>query len=386
MTEPDQMSELIKTSDNLLQIYFSAARDSEDERGRKLKGKATAENTSDRETNLAPIRAASGILKIFDPVQTELPVNQAIMEKEKEIVTSPERVISLRSSVETGAPPLNRPSLEELYKPADDEQDMTEEELKEFEEQYASVQIEMDEDMMDNDDLLDETMVEETMVEETMVPESQSADTKGLAASKKLANRGRASPKGKQAKQGRLFMTKAPSSTVVPRIEVNSPDSQRTISETHRYNRRDGAGRRHHSPRQQSRMEWQPTREPEKRGDEQMAPSPNRMNVREAARDSEDERGRKLKGKATAENTSDKETNLAPIRAASGILKIFDPVQTELPVNQAIMEKEKEIVTSPERVISLQSSVETGAPPLNRPSHEELYKPTDDEQDMTEES
>ena len=165
----------------------------------------------------------------------------------------------------------------------------------------------------------------------------------------------------------------------------NSPDSQRTISETHRYNRRDGAGRRHHSPRQQSRMEWQPTREPEKRGDEQMAPSPNRMNVREAARDSEDERGRKLKGKATAENTSDKETNLAPIRAASGILKIFDPVQTELPVNQAIMEKEKEIVTSPERVISLRSSVETGAPPLNRPSLEELYKPTDDEQDMTEE-
>nr|VDD21714.1 unnamed protein product [Brassica oleracea] len=102
------------------------------------------------------------------------------MEKEKEIVTSPERVISLRSSVETGAPPLNRPSLEELYKPADDEQDMTEEELKEFEKQYASVQIEMDEDMMDNDDLLDETMVEETMVEETMVPESQPAGIKNL--------------------------------------------------------------------------------------------------------------------------------------------------------------------------------------------------------------
>ncbi|KAF2564012.1 hypothetical protein F2Q70_00015116 [Brassica cretica] len=139
----------------------------------------------------------------------------------------------------------------------------------------------MDEDMMDNDDLLDETMVEETMVEETMVSESQPAgiknlefqnedrrvlggegkekgeqcrdipptrreseqgkrlqknllpptnsnkrrgtrspDTKGLAASKKLANRGRASPKGKQAKKGRLFMTKAPSSTVVPHIEV----------------------------------------------------------------------------------------------------------------------------------------------------------------------
>ncbi|CAN6969284.1 unnamed protein product, partial [Brassica oleracea var. botrytis] len=57
---------------------------------------------------------------------------------------------------------------------------MTEEELKEFEKQYASMQIEMDEDMMDNDDLLDETMVEETMVEETMVPESQPAGIKNL--------------------------------------------------------------------------------------------------------------------------------------------------------------------------------------------------------------
>ncbi|CAN6850686.1 unnamed protein product [Brassica oleracea var. botrytis] len=178
--EPEKRGdEQMAPSPNRMNVR-EAARDSEDERGRKLKGKATAENTSYKETNLAPIRAASGILKIFDPVQTELPVNQAIMEKEKEIVTSPERVISLRSSVETGAPPLNRPSLEKLYKPTDDEQDMTEEELKEFEEQYASVQIEMDEDMMDNDDLLDETMVEETMVEETMVPESQPAGIKNL--------------------------------------------------------------------------------------------------------------------------------------------------------------------------------------------------------------
>ncbi|KAF3586010.1 hypothetical protein F2Q69_00028606 [Brassica cretica] len=134
---------------------------------------------------------------------------KAIMEKEKEMVTSPERVISLRSSVETGSPSLNRPSLEELYKPADDEQDMTEEELKEFDEHYVSVQPEMDEDMMDNDDLLDETMVG-----------TRSPDTKGLAASKKLANRGRASLKSKQAKQERLFATKVPGSTVVPRIEV----------------------------------------------------------------------------------------------------------------------------------------------------------------------
>ncbi|KAH0878949.1 hypothetical protein HID58_066343 [Brassica napus] len=165
----------------------------------------------------------------------------------------------------------------------------------------------------------------------------------------------------------------------------NSPDSQRTISETHRYNRGDGAGRRQHSPRLQPRMEWRPTREPEKRGDEQRAPSPNRRNEREAVRDTEHESRRKLKGKVTAENTSEKETNLTPIREASGILKIFDPVQTKLPVNQAIMEKEKEMVTSPERVISLRSSFETGAPSLNRPSLEELYKPADDEQDMTEE-
>ncbi|KAH0881008.1 hypothetical protein HID58_068402 [Brassica napus] len=257
------------------------ARETEDERRRMLKGKAIEANAGDKETNLDTVRAASGILKIFDTVQTEFPGNQVITEKEKEFVTSPERVISLRSPIETGAPSLNRPNLEELDKPTDNEQEMTEEELKEFEEQYASVQLEMDEEMLDNDDLLDETRVEETMVEETMAPEYQTAgtknlekqhedgrvlggegkekreqsrnnlpprrmseqgrrmqknplppanlnkrrgtrspDTKGLAASRKLANRGRASPKGKLAKQGRLFMTKDPGSKVVPRVEV----------------------------------------------------------------------------------------------------------------------------------------------------------------------
>ncbi|KAH0926396.1 hypothetical protein HID58_018652 [Brassica napus] len=165
----------------------------------------------------------------------------------------------------------------------------------------------------------------------------------------------------------------------------NSPDSQRTISESHRYDRGDGAGRRYHSPRQQPRMEWRPTREPGKRRDEQMALSPNQRNVREIARETEDERRRMLKGKAIEANAGDKETNLDTVRAASGILKIFDTVQTEFPGNQVITEKEKEFVTSPERVISLRSPIETGAPSLNRPNLEELDKPTDNEQEMTEE-
>ncbi|CAN6924380.1 unnamed protein product [Brassica oleracea] len=152
---------------------------------------------------------------------------------------------------------------------------LTEDEINQLADQYASVDFEMDEDLLEEDDLLDDMMDEDTVIPETQGINSQaggdqnkegisqgvdgkekeksgrinpeagqemdkkkrsqkdkpppkitikhrgvrSPDTKGIAASKKLANRGRASPKGKQVKQGRLH-TRVSSSTVVPRIEV----------------------------------------------------------------------------------------------------------------------------------------------------------------------
>ncbi|KAL0876367.1 hypothetical protein Bca101_026072 [Brassica carinata] len=260
-----------------------AARETDVERRGKLKGSVTTENTSDKGTNSIPTRAVSGVLKILEPVQNELPGNQVNTKKNKETLVSPDRDIAPKRNSVLGTPsPHNRSTrdevLEEKNQPDQDNSElpegeipyMTEEELKEYEKQYASVDLEMDEEMIDNDDRLGENMEEERIIAEKVVLETQiggnkisgdqnkekgarerdgeakekqrketsssrrelehnkrpqkekmsstdiskrqgarSPDTKGLAASKKLANRGRVSPRSKQAKQGSLFSTKA---------------------------------------------------------------------------------------------------------------------------------------------------------------------------------
>lgn len=148
---------------------------------------------------------------------------------------------------------------------------MSEEEMNQYLELYASVDIEMDDKMVDEDDLLDEMEDEEAAVPETqemVTPTKQgrllvadkeverpekimgrsdrqgkgqnskpqrdkptstypnkrraarSLDLKGLAASKKLASRGKGSPKGKMAKQGRTGGNRGARTALVPRFEV----------------------------------------------------------------------------------------------------------------------------------------------------------------------
>ena len=146
--------------------------------------------------------------------------------------------------------------------------------------QYASVDFDMDEDMLNDDDLLDEELEENTVIPKTQECEKQSnlpqqeedravrdvgkekekektttkkprpaaskeqeqskkaqkdmmpqisinkhrgtwsPDTKGAAASKKLTIRGRASPKGKLVRHGRLSSSKVSDPMSIPRFEV----------------------------------------------------------------------------------------------------------------------------------------------------------------------
>ncbi|KAG2307811.1 hypothetical protein Bca52824_027559 [Brassica carinata] len=157
----------------------------------------------------------------------------------------------------------------------EDIQLLTDEEMNQIAEKYPSLNFEMDEEMLDDDDLLDEIPEEEEGVPETQEVEAQkkesskvrvigegrntadkgsraltglhqgtekkaklpneksqqaaqsrlwgtrSPDTKRIAASKKLVNRGRASPKGKLVKYGRLNRLRASHTTTIPRTEVN---------------------------------------------------------------------------------------------------------------------------------------------------------------------
>nr|VDC84435.1 unnamed protein product [Brassica rapa] len=160
----------------------------------------------------------------------------------------------------------------------EDQQLMSEEEITQIMEEYASVDLEMDDDMVDDDDLLDDMDDEDAAVPETQevliqnkkdlskkgvmdedttakemrstsspaaglerVTKSQkekskkdkpqasylhkhrgakSPDTKGLAASRKLASRGRVSPKGKLVRHGRPSAMGSAQSTTIPRFGV----------------------------------------------------------------------------------------------------------------------------------------------------------------------
>ncbi|KAF3487657.1 hypothetical protein F2Q69_00052313 [Brassica cretica] len=137
----------------------------------------------------------------------------------------------------------------ENHRDEEDLQLLTEEEINQIAEQYGSVNLKMDEDMLDEDDLLDEPEIPETQIKKPHHVAGQgqeyqdgrrvrkdqkdkaqitsdgkrrslrSPDKKGLIASKKLANRGRASPKGKLIRSARLHLGRE-STPMVPRTEV----------------------------------------------------------------------------------------------------------------------------------------------------------------------
>ncbi|KAJ4876178.1 Uncharacterized protein Rs2_41196 [Raphanus sativus] len=135
----------------------------------------------------------------------------------------------------------------------------------------------------------------------------------------------------------------------ISRLNRNSPDSQRTISEIHRYTRKEATRRTHQSPRQQIRVEWQPRRSMEREATDHIASSPIRRSGSEAHLETEDEKRRRLKGKAVAVDNGEKSTQLVPTRTTNGILRLREPLQTELPANQVYLRKEKVLEDSTEK-------------------------------------
>ena len=249
------------------------------------------ENSNDNGGNLVSIRPTSGLLKTFEPATTKLPENQENLDRNKQTTVSPvkdptprktsdiDTTTNRRSSIREPEVDVSKTRQDGMDKPIEDVQLLSEEEMNQIADQYASVELEMDEDLLDKDDLLDDVMEEDTVIPETQEvgnqatkdqnieggalggdekekdksnrtsPETRqemeqskkpqkdkllptnstkrrgtrSPDTKGLAASKKLASRGRASPRGKQRRQGRLSSSRVSNSTVVPRFEVYPP-------------------------------------------------------------------------------------------------------------------------------------------------------------------
>ncbi|KAF2574495.1 hypothetical protein F2Q70_00002136 [Brassica cretica] len=226
--------------------------ESEEERVRRLKGKAIVTDEVDGDAYMGPGPGAKGTLTIREPVDTNLPGHQGQMDTQG----------------------LNK----EI--PQQDDELMDEEEMNKIPELYASVDFDMEEDLLDKDDLLVDMEDNEVLVPETqeimkpqdlkkqtaesrkikekkikrastqlqsgagveqekqatkrtepatrgrsLVPHgrirgTRSPDTKGAAASKKLAVRGRASPKGKLVKHGRTQPARGSGSAEVPRNEV----------------------------------------------------------------------------------------------------------------------------------------------------------------------
>ncbi|CAG7888539.1 unnamed protein product [Brassica rapa] len=268
--------------------------ESEEERVRRLKGKAIVTDEVYRDAYMRTGSGAKGTLTIREPVDTNLPGHQVYLEPHKNLLKhttggelaqncvdeAPKENETHDIGKDTGKQGQN--DTQDLNKeiPPQDDGLMDEEEMNKIAEQYASVDFDMEEDLLDEDDLLvdmedDEEVVPETQeimkpqdskkqtaearkVKETktkrastqlqpgagveqekqvtkrtepamrgrsLVPHgrrrgTRSPDTKGVAASKKLAVRGRASPKGKLVKHGRTQPARGSGSTEVPRNEV----------------------------------------------------------------------------------------------------------------------------------------------------------------------
>lgn len=272
-------------------------RESEEARRWRLKGKAIDVSSDGNQDNLESGRVASGALKINETatrnLPENLPENQAILEKNMSNTEPQGKRTAEQKTSRTAAPgPTEGRENQEPENVmtkiiqaggkmmAKETELLSEEEINQITEQYASVDFEMDEDMLNDDDLLDETEDEVLFVPETqevinqanpiqksddkdvrgdvrgdrqgtektrktgldtnqapeknrkaqkdMLPPTsinkrrgtRSPDRKGTAASKKLAVRGRNSPKGKLVKHGRPSSLRASGMTSVPRTEV----------------------------------------------------------------------------------------------------------------------------------------------------------------------
>ncbi|KAH0918638.1 hypothetical protein HID58_026298, partial [Brassica napus] len=160
--------------------------ETEEDRRRRIKGKAIARNAGDKEGNGNFGGEASGTLKTNDPLPDSVTVLKEIPVTQENTIqniqsTQPQengadvqKIPSLSSPEQAEKCDSQIPMSERLkiglmgkQSSAQDTDLLTEEEINQMADQYASVDLEMDEDMLNEDDLLDEELEENTVIPET---------------------------------------------------------------------------------------------------------------------------------------------------------------------------------------------------------------------------
>ncbi|KAL0793882.1 hypothetical protein Bca101_065259 [Brassica carinata] len=158
---------------NELHLERSLESETEEERIRRLKGKAIIVNPTEPAQVSDPTDYDASSLNNLKTIHENLPENQALPEKNKNPVI-PSKDFSLQhkatentqTSHGRGVGPRKVTIFEKVGND-EDQQLMREEEMNQVFNQYTSVDLEMDEDILGNDDLLDEEEDEEAAVPET---------------------------------------------------------------------------------------------------------------------------------------------------------------------------------------------------------------------------
>ncbi|KAG2329645.1 hypothetical protein Bca52824_000825 [Brassica carinata] len=128
----------------------------------------------------------------------------------------------------------------------------------------------------------------------------------------------------------------------VSRSSRDSPDSQRTISEAHRYHRYDyQRGGKDFQSRNEPILDWKPVRTEGNRNDGQTRPGIKREATRNSVEQTEEDRRRRMKGKAIAVEGTEREKGTDHDRAfngengASGTTRRSGPIDENIPEIQA---------------------------------------------------
>ncbi|KAF2567690.1 hypothetical protein F2Q68_00025153 [Brassica cretica] len=289
-------------------------RESKEDRRRRIKGKAAARNSGDKEGNGASDGGASGTFKTKEPLPNnvtlpkEIPVTQVNTTQNMQSTQSQEKGLAVQKTPTPSSPEQaekrdNQIPMSERLKigftgknPAAQETDLlTEEEINQMADQYASVDFDMDEDMLNDDDLLDEELEENT----------------------------------------------------------RSDPSRRRTEQYSSY---------------EPRLEWQPVRAATRSREEQHRDDNEQNNEQEMERESKEDRRRRIKGKAAARNSGDKEGNGASDGGASGTFKTKEPLPNnvtlpkEIPVTQVNTTQNMQSTQSQEKGLAVQKTPTPSSP------------------------
>ncbi|KAL0684250.1 hypothetical protein Bca4012_051098 [Brassica carinata] len=145
----------------------STPEETEEDRRCRLKGKAIEVDDGAKETHTSSVLVANRSLHTTEQRITNILENQGLLKetiKSKEAPTHDQNIQPATGGTDKLAIAESNDKEQEME---EDLQLPSEEEMRQFEEQYASVNFEMDEEMLDEDDLLDEVENKEIVVPET---------------------------------------------------------------------------------------------------------------------------------------------------------------------------------------------------------------------------